>query len=179
MKINNKRLTQKISTLVGVLALSLITTACATTEGHGQRHEAKSASQNPGYAIGEISQAQLLKGYPVFAKQYQGYVPAQAELSAANNLSEDITLKVFFGSWCHDSEREVPRLLKSFSKANLDIELIGLDTQKQDPQGLAKQFGVKYTPTIIVYKQGVEVGRIIERPELTLAQDIARFTNNL
>ena len=44
------------------------------------------------------------------------------------------------------------------------LTMVALDYQKQDPKGLAKQNGVRFTPTIIIKLEGVEVGRIIERP---------------
>jgi thiol-disulfide isomerase/thioredoxin len=82
---------------------------------------------------------------------------------------------LFFGTWCHDSEREVPRLLKLLETAGLSDEkltLVGLDYRKRDPEGRAVQFDIRYTPTAIIMREGIEVGRIVERPKTSLREEI-------
>ncbi|WP_166838506.1 hypothetical protein [Rheinheimera pleomorphica] len=86
------------------------------------------------------------------------------------------SLVVLFGSWCHDSEREVPRLLKLIDQSGVELEslqLQGVDRRKQHPENLHNQFALRYTPTIIVLRDGNELGRIIEKPQRSLAADLA------
>ncbi|KGJ99139.1 thioredoxin family protein [Thalassotalea sp. ND16A] len=122
--------------------------------------------------LGLISKSQLLDNHEDFAENYSGYQTSDEELAAVAALPDDLIIKVFFGTWCHDSEREVPRLLQSFKKSPVSIELYALDTNKSDPDGLATANNIKYTPTIIVYQHDQEVTRIIERPENSLSEDI-------
>ena len=85
-----------------------------------------------------------------------------------------------FGTWCHDSEREVPRLLKILDALGVGDErvtLIALDWDKREPRDRARDAGVKFTPTFIFYLDGSEAGRIVERPEVSLEQDIARIVS--
>ena len=80
-----------------------------------------------------------------------------------------------FGTWCHDSQREVPRLLKTFDLSGLEVPkltLVAVDRKKTDPLGLAKQYGLRYTPTFILLNDGKELGRVIERPKTGLTQDL-------
>lgn len=124
--------------------------------------------------VGEISAEQLLAQYPAFQTEYKAYQPSKEELAAVAELQKD-TLVVLFGTWCHDSQREVPRLLKTFDLSGLEVPkltLVAVDRRKSDPEGLAEQYGLRYTPTFILLNNGKELGRVIERPKTGLTQDL-------
>lgn len=176
MKILKTR-TQKRSLffLSAIISLSILNTGCISTENKQQSEYTATHASEAQYAIGKISSADLIANFPAFAKGYSTYQPSKEAQQVANNIAEDVSIKVFFGSWCHDSIREVPRFLKTFDHSNASIELIGLDTKKEEPLGLKNGLNIKFTPTIIVFKNGSEVGRIIERPKKSLANDIQSF----
>ena len=124
--------------------------------------------------VGEISKTQLFHDYPRFKESYEGYSFDEA----AENLPGDFRVLVMFGTWCHDSEREVPRMLKLLGSLGVEewaVTLIALDQAKREPRGRARALQVDFTPTFIFYVGGREVGRIVERPETTLEQDIRRL----
>jgi thioredoxin 1 len=128
------------------------------------------------FALGVISESQLLSGFTGFNEKFQAFSISDQEQEIIAQWPKALQIDVYFGTWCHDSEREVPKLLKLL-KANKDITstLIALDYQKEDPQALAKESQIKYTPTIIVYRdksKKEELGRIIERPNKSLIEDI-------
>ena len=80
-------------------------------------------------------------------------------------------MRVLFGTWCHDSQREIPKLLRILEDINLKpekISLIGLDYDKNEPLNRGEMLGVKRTPTIIFYKDEIEIGRIEETPKIML-----------
>ena len=119
--------------------------------------------------VGDITPDELLSAYPSFRG---GYKALSVE---PLYLPEDVSVLMFFGTWCHDSEREVPRLLKLLEAAGLsenNLSLIALDYRKREPKGRAAKFNVRYTPTAIFMREGVEVGRIVERPNISLHEDI-------
>ena len=133
-------------------------------------------NNNDDFALGVISESQLLSGFDVFNERFQAFSINEAEQNIIAKWPETLQVEVYFGTWCHDSEREVPKLLKIL-KANQHITptLIALDYQKEDPQALAKESKIKYTPTIIIYRdksKKEELGRIIERPNKSLIEDI-------
>lgn len=122
--------------------------------------------------VGNIKPDELLGAYPSFRAGYETF-----EVEPLN-LPEDSSVLLFFGSWCHDSEREVPRLLKLLETAGLSedqLTLIALDYRKREPEGRAAEFNVRYTPTAIFMRDGVEVGRIVERPATTLHEEILKI----
>ena len=123
------------------------------------------------YPLGDISQAQLLERHEVFKRNYDAY-----EVTAGiDGLPADLKVKILFGTWCHDSEREVPRMLKLLAASGVkeeNISLISLDIRKEEPEGRAKAMGVRFTPTFVFFSEGAELGRIIERPIVDLAHDV-------
>lgn len=150
-----------------ILLLVAVISACSYSSA-GQQQD----------AVGEISQQLLLAQYPVFANNYNAYSPSDEEVTALTSLSGH-SLLILFGTWCHDSEREVPRLLKTLDASgldNIDIQLVAVDRNKRDPNGIALSHELKYTPTFILLKDDKELGRVIERPKRTLAQDLQALT---
>ena len=124
--------------------------------------------------VGEMSGEALLAQYPAFMDEYKSYQPSDAEIKAVSALEDD-TLLILFGTWCHDSEREVPRLLKTLDASGLDVPqftLFAVDRKKSDPEGVAEKHGLKYTPTFILMCDGEEIGRVVERAETSLTQDL-------
>ena len=126
-------------------------------------------------AIGLIDSQALLTQYPGYREQYQDYQPTAAQLLAIKQL-EGKTLIILFGTWCHDSEREVPRLLKTLALAHVklaSLQLLGVTPNKQLPQGAHRAYALRYTPTFILLDTEREIGRVIERPVLSVAEDLA------
>jgi len=131
------------------------------------------AEQSNSDHLGEISTSSLLSNYEAFASEYEAYSPTRAELSLMESLRGKEVI-VLFGTWCHDSEREVPRLLKLLDQSEVDLQsltLFAVDRNKTDPDGFAARLELQYTPTIIVSEDGREIARIVERPIKGLATD--------
>ena len=124
-------------------------------------------------AVGKITPAELFTQYPQFAQAYHDFeLPAQEQLQV-KDWPQNLQVTAYFGTWCHDSEREVPKMLKLLAlNSAIKIRLIALDGKKSDPQGLANDAGISFTPTFVITLDDKEVGRIIERPENTLITDI-------
>lgn len=125
---------------------------------------------------GEISRDDLLKDYSSFSEEYDEYTPSEEELTTIKVLQGKQVL-VFLGTWCHDSKREVPRFLKLLDTAKVQLgslKLVAVGYDKLDPAGLAKQYDLMYTPTIIVSDGEKELSRMIEKPKQSLAVDLTQ-----
>lgn len=70
----------------------------------------------------------------------------------------------FVNNECHDTERELPRLLaiKPYLPVQ-ELEMIGIDSTKRDAKGYTRRYDLKFTPTFIFERDGKELGRIVER----------------
>ena len=129
---------------------------------------------------GVVKASGILAQYPVFRQNYDNYSPDKHDLELIRQL-ENKELLVMFGSWCHDSERELPRLLKLLDVSGVKLAaltLLGVDRNKQEPTGRAEKWRLKYTPTIVLKTGDTELGRIIEKPKVSLADDLANMVNN-
>ena len=127
---------------------------------------------------GSIEIEELFSKYSVFKNSYDNYVPS--ELSALKY--NDIRVVVFFGTWCHDSKRELPRALKIFNEMGINdenIELIAVGLDKKEPQGRALKLNLVYTPTLIFFRGSKEIGRIIEKPVISLEKDIELIISSI
>ena len=125
--------------------------------------------------VGLISAQELLRTNASFADSYQAYQPSDSELAAAKTLKGK-NLTVLFGTWCHDSQREVPRLLKVLDMAHSplnELKLIGVNVNKQEPSGLYRSLELRYTPTFVLFAGDTELGRVVEKPTVSLGEDLA------
>jgi hypothetical protein len=56
-----------------------------------------------------------------------------------------------------------------------NLSLHGVNYNKQEPNNLHRQFDLKYSPTIILLQGEEELGRIVEKPVVSLAEDLVSF----
>lgn len=128
-------------------------------------------------AIGDLTVQQLFTYYPIFKQGYADYQPSAKELTASQTLKGKSIL-VMFGVWCHDSEREIPRLLKLLDASSVQLaslKLRALNYSKQDPDGLHHTYNLQSTPTIVLFDGTKELGRIVEYPKMSLGEDLAKM----
>ncbi|QRM88450.1 hypothetical protein FG167_04165 [Lacinutrix sp. WUR7] len=105
----------------------------------------------------------------------------------ANQLKDSLnnyTIKVFLGTWCGDSKKEVPHFYSVLETVNFpenQLEVIALDRKseayKQGPNGEEKGMNIHRVPTFIFYKNGKEANRIVEHPQETLERDMLKIVN--
>ena len=148
--------------------LSLFTYSCAS----------ETYPMNP-YAVGDISIKTLFENHEGFQTNYQKYQPGNL-LDPV--LFRDIEIYVLFGTWCHDSQREVPRLLQLLNTLNIQenyIHLIGLNYLKNEPLDRGKSFQIRKTPTFVFLRNQKEIGRIVEMPKISLEADLLKILGPL
>ena len=127
---------------------------------------------------GSIDIEELFSKYSIFKKGFDNYVPS--EISSLKY--DDINVVIFFGTWCHDIKRELPKALKIFNKIGINdenIELIAVGLDKKEPLGRAVKLNLMYTPTLIFFRGSKEIGRIIEKPVISLEKDIESIISSI
>jgi thiol-disulfide isomerase/thioredoxin len=136
-----------------------------------------SANAQDEMLLGVISKADLQQTpYAAwYTENDQNYQVDSAALSGLDELLSGVEIKIVMGTWCHDSQREVPRLYKILSSYNADTEMIALDRKKQAPGNEIDDMGITNTPTFIFYKDGVELNRIVEVPVESLEKDMIKI----
>lgn len=103
------------------------------------------------------------------------YLPDATAMQVLKKELSNYNLVVLFGSWCSDSHLQLPHLYKVLQEANMPMEkvqLYGMDRAKKGRDVEDKIFKVDRVPTIILYKNNQEVGRIVETPQRSLEADL-------
>ncbi|HZJ37314.1 MAG TPA: thioredoxin family protein, partial [Gillisia sp.] len=97
-----------------------------------------------------------------------------------NNIS-DYEIIVFMGTWCGDSKREVPKLLKILDEAGYDLSnltMVGVSRNKTTPEKLEEGWDLNRVSSIIFIKDGKEINRFVEYPRETIEDDIAKIVSD-
>ena len=117
--------------------------------------------------LGFLSKQQLATdtSFEWFIKNQQGYVPDQNALNALKTNRDSIYIVAFGGTWCGDTKFILPKLFALTDAAGIPadhITVIGVDHNKKTIQHLSETFNIINVPTIIIMKNGKELGRVIE-----------------
>jgi thiol-disulfide isomerase/thioredoxin len=127
-------------------------------------------------AVGWVSRSVLDDPrYPEYRSVYDSSQIAPEFVEMIRKLHGGTEMLVFFGIWCSDSQRELPRFLKLADLAGIPgerIRLYALDRSKKSRDGLTDRYAIERVPTFIFLRDGTEVGRIVERAQATLEADV-------
>lgn len=143
---------------------------------------AQTNTSKPEILYGAVQKADLQK--PPYNKWfdsiYAAYDPSPVVISKINKQQlKDIRIEIFFGTWCGDSRREVPKFLKIMDQLAVPASKISLiatgsdSLYKQSPQHEEAGKGIFRVPVFIVYRNGAEINRINEFPVTSLENDMA------
>ncbi|MGD0231114.1 MAG: thioredoxin family protein [Syntrophorhabdales bacterium] len=127
---------------------------------------------------GKITTEQLYAGAPVFKEKAQKFTPDAVAVKRIGEIGWKLKIVMFLGTWCRDSVREAPKLLKMLEVANnpnISLDLYAVNTSMEDGAGLAKTYEIRAVPTIIFFRDGRELGRIKESPATTMENDFLKI----
>jgi len=179
-------MTRNIFTLVLIFFLSLSASA-QTGVVSGKIVDAKSGDTLMGSTVvidennnwaastdldGNFTIAKVPAGKHRVKVRYIGYQEKQDEVEvnagAVTSLkkhADSIQLLVFMGTWCEDSHNIIPKfysLLETSAFSKEKVTLIGVDRAKKTLSHLTEALNITNVPTIIVMKNGKEIGRVVE-----------------
>ncbi|MBL7739457.1 MAG: hypothetical protein JNK14_09565 [Chitinophagaceae bacterium] len=143
---------------------------------------AQSTGSKPEILYGAISKEDMLR--PPFDKWfvegYDAYQPDTTVISSLRKINmKNTSIRIFLGTWCGDSRREVPRFLKILHELSFPLQQVhiiavggGDSLYKQSPQHEETGKGIFRVPVFILYKNDKEIGRINEYPSYSLEKDM-------
>lgn len=126
-----------------------------------------------GYCTREAFQDTAFKDW--FDEQYTNYQPDYDVLDKLEGKLDDISITIVMGTWCSDSREQIPSFYKVLDELNYSSEkitLICVDRKKKGLSDEADNLNIELVPTIIFYRNGNEIGRIIETPQESLEKDM-------
>lgn len=147
--------------------------------GQQQLTSAKVDIDGTDMLFGRISRAQLFYDFPEWEKGYKTYAVDSSVITKLNRTGYDGQILLFLGTWCHDSMREVPRFFRILDRSGLynadKISIWAVDRAKKLADNTTDTYDVYFVPTIIFMKDNREIGRIVERPEKRLEDDMLKI----
>ncbi len=131
--------------------------------------------------VGEITRAGLAgEAYKYwFDEEYQNYNLDTQTLAELQKSINSIEILIFLGTWCSDSQRELPHFYKIMDYLEVEksqYNIIALDNHpdryKKSAQHEEEGWEIEYVPTFIILQANKEIGRIVEAPIETLEKDL-------
>jgi len=177
----------KINFIVA-FATTILLYACSAKLNNSNNNINKLSTDKGGkpMLLGECSRISLLQ--PPFGewfeKNYANYTVNDTISTMIKPLISKKTIVLYLGTWCGDSKREVPRMLKILDNCAVkksQVKLVMLDnhdsTYKQSPGHEEKGLNIHRVPTFIIYENTKELGRIVESPVVSLEKDLLSILN--
>lgn len=173
------------------ILLAVITLSCGNTVSKATAETQNTEEEELPEAL-EVQQDMLLGKFQKedlqqqpfskwFSPRYEEFTPEPEAMTIIKENIDDYKIKIFMGTWCGDSKREVPKFLKILDKADFDykdVDMVAVDYNKQTPSKIEEELNIQWVPTIIFYKNGEEVNRFVEYSQgESIEEDIAKIVS--
>jgi hypothetical protein len=106
---------------------------------------------------------------------YPIYKPDRQVISKLKQRKSGLGVIIVLGTWCSDSQEQVPKFLKVWDKVYFlgsDLTMICVNREKKGDTVDITRYDIQRVPTFIFTRNGKEIGRIIETPTRTLEEDM-------
>ena len=109
-------------------------------------------------------------------EKYDKYEPKMEMIDALRpRLGSDVKIDVYLGLWCPDSRNNVPPFIKILDVAGSNVPIRYVAVPRKASRGVkyyVEAMQVERVPTFIFYREGKEIGRIIENPKTGMLEDM-------
>ena len=103
--------------------------------------------------------------FPWYLENKKGFIPDSNAVKSFTVNKSYVYILAFGGTWCGDTKTLLPKFYALTEASNFPedhITLIGVDRSKKTIHNLSETFNVTNVPTFIVFKNGKEIGRVVE-----------------
>lgn len=118
-----------------------------------------------------------------YAENQKNYTPFAKAVEAIQKHKQSIHFVVFIGTWCQDSKFIIPKFFSVAEAAGFPddkITMLGTDRTKTSISHLSEAFQIVNIPTIVIMKDGKEVGRVVEYGKFGMFEiDLAQIINSI
>jgi cyclophilin family peptidyl-prolyl cis-trans isomerase/HEAT repeat protein len=129
--------------------------------------------------VGPMTPEKIVAAVPAYEQRRGEYQPDITVIEMMKSyVRAGDRVEVYMGTWCDDSQREVPKFLriadelKSQFGVDLPVTYVAVDRSKQQPAALIKGKSLSKIATFIYYRGDEELGRIEERPTGLFEDDL-------
>jgi thiol-disulfide isomerase/thioredoxin len=103
--------------------------------------------------------------YKWYSSNRSSYTPSAAVVAAMQAAKGKVHFVLFGGTWCGDTQAILPQFFKLQEQSGLpdaDVSFFAVDRNKKTAGGITDAFKITNVPTIIVMRDGKELGRVVE-----------------
>ena len=138
---------------------------------------------SPSYAgeeeiVGPVTREAILERKPDWRVAVAAYQPRPEVVDRIRGLAHEVRMEVYFGSWCPDCAAHLPAFFRVLELADtplLKVSYVGVPQSKDKRGPYCTERRIARVPTFVVFVDGREVGRIVETPEKSLEEDLAKI----
>jgi thiol-disulfide isomerase/thioredoxin len=115
-----------------------------------------------------------------FNPTFESYKPKASIVNDLKSKIKDIEITIFMGTWCSDSQAQVPNFYKILKEIGFDenkVNIITMNKEKTTPEKFEEGLKITNVPTFIFYKNGKELHRIVETPVVSLEEDMLKIVS--
>jgi predicted small lipoprotein YifL len=124
----------------------------------------------------ELTKEKILAAGQEWQDKYDKFQPPADMVEAMKaKFGGDMRIDVYLGLWCPDSRNNVPPFLKLLDRlgTSVPVRYFGVPRKaSRDVKYYVEEFNVEKVPSFVFYRDGKEIGRIIENPKTGLVEDI-------
>jgi len=167
-------------TVISILIIASCTPKMANQQTHSINIETTDKKGNL-ILLGKSTRERLAQ--PPFdvwyTKNFEAYTVDSSTANHIKPLLKNKQFLLFMGTWCGDSRREVPRMYKILDYCGVkpsQVQLINLNNSdtayKKSPGHEEQGLNIRRVPTLLIFENQREVGRVVESPITSLEKDI-------
>ncbi len=128
------------------------------------------------WAAEELTRNEILAAGQQWRDKYDGYDPPADLLGVLRaHVGTGLAIDVYLGLWCRDSKNNVPPFIKILDRldAAVPVRYFGVPRKSgRDVRYYVEEVRVERVPTFIFYRNGREIGRIVENPQAGMIEDM-------
>ena len=137
--------------------------------GQAQYEISKDEKHPDEWILRGIINKYLIQNDTAYSRWYRSsagiYTPDTAILSAFEKTKGKVQFVIFGGTWCEDTQFVLPKFFTLQEKSGVPDNantFFAVNRAKKSLGSIADAFAIVNVPTIIVMKDGKEIGRVVE-----------------
>lgn len=105
------------------------------------------------------------------------YNPDAAKIAILQKLLPGCQFVIFMGTWCEDTQNLLPKFYKTMllSHCYTNYKMYAVNRNKVSKNNEQSAYKMTNVPTIIVLKNGTEIGRIVESVKISIEDDLLKI----
>lgn len=156
-----------------VLVLAAAPALCGSAAAAAESEEPE--PQEP-VLTGEVTREQVEESVPDWVEAEVAATPDAGAARALAAVPPGAQVTVYLGTWCSDSKRELARFWRALDETGgavpFTLRYVAVARDKKEPVALVEGSGLQYVPTLVVERDGREVGRIVESAPQGIERDL-------